>query len=129
MFGLKIISEEKYQSEQRAAKKMVELHDELVKKNARLECDIQSLRDQNANLQKTNGRRKEEIDNLIEKNRRLKELDKAKSNPKFEDFFTLCTPEHCDTCTHEQKDCKKFYLERKTDVVCVCPKPSFRAKK
>lgn len=123
MFGIKIISEERYQSEQKSAQKLMEINEELTKKNARLELDIKNLREQNSNLRSTNAKRKEENDALIEKNRKLKEQD-----IKFEKYFTLCTPEHCDICTHEQKDCKKFYLERKTDVVCVCPKPSFRKK-
>ena len=128
MFGIKIITEERYRSEQNAAKKMVELHDELVKKNVRLECDIKILREENSKLRIRNGKRKEEIDNLVEKNRKLKEQNKEKQEVKFDKYFTLCTPEHCDTCTHEQEDCKKYYLERKTDVICICPKPSFRKK-
>lgn len=98
MFGIKIISEERY------------------------------LDEQNAKLRSINAKRKEENENLAEKNRKLKEQVKEKKDIKFEKYFTLCTPEHCDTCTHEQKDCKKFYLERKTDVICVCTKPSFRKK-
>lgn len=129
MFGIKIISEEKYQSEQRAANKLMEVNEELVKKNVRLELDIKSLREQNGKLRSINGKRKDENDNLIEKNRKLKEQLKEKQEIKFDKYFTLCTPEHCDTCTHEQDDCKKYYLERKTDTICVCPKPSFRAKK
>ena len=129
MFGIKIISEERYLSEQKSAQKMVELHDELVKKNVRLELDIKSLREQNSKLRVLNGKRKDENENLIEKNHKLKEQLKEKREVKFDKYFTLCASEHCDTCTHEQENCKKFYLERKTDVVCVCPKPSFRAKK
>ena len=129
MFGIKIISKEKYQSEQRAASELMNFNEELVKKNVRLELDIKSLREQNAKLRSTNGKRKDEIDNLIEKNRKLREQLKEKQEIKFDKHFTLRTPEHCDTCSHEQDDCKKYYLERKTDVICICPKRPFRAKK
>ena len=129
MFGIKIISEERYRSEQNSAKKMVELHDELVKKNVRLELDIKDLREQNSKLRALNGKRKDENDNLVEKNRKLKEQLKEKQEVKFDKYFTLCASGQCDTCPHEQEDCNKFYLEHKTDVVCICPKPSFRTKK
>lgn len=129
MFGIKIISEEKYQSEQRAASELKNFNEELVKKNTRLELDIKSLREQNAKLRSINGKRKDENDNLIEKNRKLREQLKEKQEIKFDKYFTLCTPEHCDTCSHEQDDCKKYYLERKTDRICVCTKHPFRAKK
>lgn len=126
MFGIKIISEEKYQSEQRAANKLMEVNEELVQKNVRLELDIKSLREQNDKLRHVGDKLKEENRNLIEKNRKLKEQLKEKQEIKFDKYFTLCTPGHCDTCTHEQQDCNKYYLKRKTDVICVCPKPSFR---
>lgn len=128
MFGFKIISEERYLDEQKTYQRMMQLNDELTKENVRVKLDIKDLREQNAKLRSINAKRKEENENLAEKNRKLKEQVKEKKNIKFEKYFTLCTPESCDTCTHEQKDCKKFYLERKTDVICVCPKPSFRKK-
>ena len=126
MFGIKIISEEKYQSEQRAAKKMVELHDELVKKNVRLELDIQSLREDNSKLRVINGKRKDEIDNLIEKNRKLKEQNKALLDAGFE-VQMLENPTKCDLCKHETKHCKKITVGDKD--ICILVKPSFRAKK
>ena len=58
MFGIKIISEERYLSEQKAAQKMEEIHEELVRKNVRLEADIKSLREQNSKLRVLNGNNK-----------------------------------------------------------------------
>lgn len=126
MFGIKIISKRKYQHEQHKYENMCSAYEVVSKENQRLRNDIQSLRDQNANLRKTNDRLGEKINGYAGENRKLKDQLKRKQEVKFDKFFTLCLPEHCDTCTHEQEDCKKFYLERKTDVICVCPKPSFR---
>lgn len=126
MFGIKIISEERYQSEQNAAKKMVELHDELVKKNVRLVLDIKSLCEQNGKLRSINGKRKEEIDNLIEKNRKLKDQNKALLDAGFE-VQMLENPTKCDLCKHETKHCKKITVGDKD--ICILVKPSFRAKK
>lgn len=128
MFGFKIISKQRYKELVESESKWQEKVNAWESAAIKNDKDIESLREQNAKLRSINGKRKDENDNLIEKNRKLKEQVKQKQDIKFEKYFTLCTPESCDTCTHEQKDCKKFYLERETDVVCVCPKPSFRKK-
>ena len=126
MFGIKIISEERYRSEQKSAQKMVELHDELVKKNVRLELDIKSLREQNSKLRVLNGKRKDENENLIEKNRKLKEQNKALLEAGFE-VQMLENPTKCAVCKHETKHCKKITVGDKD--ICILVKPSFRAKK
>ena len=126
MFGIKIISEEKYLSEQRAANKLMEVNEELVKKNVRLELDIKSLREQNAKLRTINGKRKDENDNLIEKNRKLKDQNKALLDAGFE-VQMLENPTKCDLCKHETKHCKKITVGDKD--ICILVKPSFRAKK
>ena len=134
MFGIKIISEERYRSEQNSAKKMVELHDELVKKNVRLDLDIKSLREQNSKLRSINAKRKEENESLTEKNRKLKEVIKEheafrravkKAFPGID--FTGYLPHPCDKkcseCQLAQQGCKKY-----TDL-SVCMVPSFRDNK
>lgn len=126
MFGIKIIGEERYLSEQKAAQKMEEIHEELVRKNVRLEADIKSLREQNSKLRTINNKRKEENENLIEKNRKLKEQNKALLEAGFE-VQMLENPTKCAACKHETKHCKKITVGDKD--ICILVKPSFRAKK
>lgn len=122
MFGIKIISNKKYQHDRLRLKSLSSANNELILKCTSLENDIQSLRDQNSNLRRSNTKRIEENNSLAEKNSRLKERLQEKRKVKFDDYFTLCTPEHCDTCTHEQEDCKKYHLMSAVEVVCICPK-------
>lgn len=122
MFGIKIISEKNYRSEQNAFRKLEELYKDASKRNDSLKLDVKNLRDLNTELRSINVKREEENYNLAKENSKLKNLLKKRLAVKFEKNFELCTPERCETCTHEQDDCKKYYLERKTDIICVCPK-------
>ena len=134
MFGIKIMTEERYQSEQKAAQKLTEINEELIKKNVRLELDIKSLREQNTKLRSINAKRKDENDALVEKNHKLRQ--RVEENDGFRrivktifphvDFkgFTPVPCNHkCADCSKETADCKKY-----TDL-SVCMVPSFRDKK
>lgn len=131
MFGIKIISESKYQSELATARKLIEINEELTKKNTKLELDIKDLREQNSHLRTINAKRKEENDNLAIKNTKQKEVLKeheafrrAIRNAFPQIDFKGYRPQPCDKkcseCPLAESDCKKY-----TDL-SLCMVPSFR---
>lgn len=119
MFGFRIISEEKYRSEQKSCRDIMSLNDKLVSKNAGLEVDIKSLREQNTRLRAINAKRKEENMALNQKISKLKES--IKDHEAFRRAFKLALPEvnfkgfhpvpyngKCTECNIEQPNCKKY---------------------
>lgn len=119
MFGIKIINEKRYQSEQDSAKKLVEINEELTKKNVSLELDIKSLREQNSKLRSVNSKRIEENNSLREKNYKLKE--NIKVHEAFRRAVKLAFPqidfksytpkpcnERCSECSFADTGCKKY---------------------
>lgn len=126
MFGLKIMLQSDYETEQRAVETLKRGFEDVAHKKAQLELDIKSLREQNSKLRVLNGKRKDENENLIEKNRKLKEQNKALLEAGFE-VQMLENPTKCAACKHETKHCKKITVGDKD--ICILVKPSFRAKK
>lgn len=137
MFGIKIISEERYLSEQTTAQKLIEINDELTKKNVRLQIDIKALREQNSKLRSINAKRKDDNDALVEKNRKLNEvidgyrtflenIKKAFPDFDFRKYKPVICDHKCEECSIETENCKKY-----TDIsLCLVEKkPSFRGKK
>ena len=124
MFGIKIISESRYLSEKKTAEKLVVINEELTQKNASLELDIKSLREQNTHLRAINGKRKDENVNLVEKLRKLKDANKSKPAADFKVVKAI----KCDSCFMEGKqNCKKITVG--SEEYCIIPEPSFRDKK
>lgn len=126
MFGIKIISEERYRSEQESAQNLIGINENLVKRNAQLELDIKSLREQNSKLRSINGKRKNELDDLIEKNRKLREQVKVLNDADI-DVKVFEEPANCAACKHETWRCKKITIGDKD--ICIIAKPSFRTNK
>lgn len=137
MFGIKIISEEKYQSEQKLVQKLIEINEELTKKNVRLELDIKDLRKQNTKLRSINAKRRDEINSLVERLAKLK--DTIKEHEAFRHAVKVSFPEidfkgyhpvpcnkSCSKCALEQEECKKY---TNLSVCMLKNEPSFRESK
>ena len=137
MFGIKIISEERYQSEQNSAMKLMEINEELTQKNVRLELDIKSLREQNTKLRSINAKSGDENNSLKEKNSKLNEAIKgheafrravklAFPQIDFKGFTPKPCNEKCSECSFADTGCKKY-----TDLsVCmIVNEPSFHDNK
>ena len=133
MFGIKIISEERYQSEQSTANKLMKINEELTKKNIRLELDIKDLREQNTKLRSINGKRLDENNALVVKTNKYKvlikehqafreDIKKAFPGIDFRHYKPVLCDHKCTGCPAETDSCVKY-----TNLsVCMVAKDSFR---